>query len=135
MKKNKRVIIMLSVLIGVIGISLAYFVGKTLFTGSGATTEGKTATVNGSILDVKGNIMFNDEDIYPGHQTLSKIEVEATGENELIAYNLIWEGINELNTSLKYKVYKTTEEQDIELTCEKKKKVKEGIQYLNEENQ
>ncbi len=134
MKKNKRVIIIVSVLIGVIGISLAYFVGKTIFKGTGAMTEGKTATLNGSTLEVNGNINFNDENIYPGHETLSKIEVIATGNNELIAYNLIWNGINSLNTELKYKVYKTKEDRkDIILTCNKKKKVTNGIQYLNEE--
>ncbi len=134
MEKNKRVIIIVSVLIGVIGISLAYFVGKTIFKGTGAMTEGKTATLNGSTLEVKGNINFNDENIYPGHETLSKIEVIATGNNELIAYNLIWNGINSLNTELKYKVYKTKEDrEDITLECNKKKKVTNGIQYLNEE--
>ncbi len=134
MKKNKRVIIIVSVLIGVIGISLAYFVGKTIFKGTGAMTEGKTATLNGSTLEVNGNINFNDENIYPGHETLSKIEVIATGNNELIAYNLIWNGINSLNTELKYKVYKTKEDrEDITLECNKKKKVTNGIQYLNEE--
>ncbi len=76
MEKNKRVIIIVSVLIGVIGISLAYFVGKTIFKGTGAMTEGKTATLNGSTLEVNGNINFNDENIYPGHETLSKIEVK-----------------------------------------------------------
>ncbi len=134
MEKNKRVIIIVSVLIGVIGISLAYFVGKTIFKGTGAMTEGKTATLNGSTLEVNGNINFNDENIYPGHETLSKIEVIATGNNELIAYNLIWNGTNTLNTELRYKVYKTKEDrEDISLTCNKKKKVTNGIQYLNEE--
>ncbi len=133
MKKNKRVIILLSVLILGIGVSLAYFVGKTIFKGTGATTEGSTATVNGSTLDISGNINFGDKDIYPGHQTLSKVTATATGNNELIAYNLTWVGTNDLNTNLKYKVYVSEEEKEIELKCEKKKKVVNGIQQLNEE--
>ncbi len=132
MKKNKRVIILLSVLILGIGVSLAYFVGKTIFKGSGATTEGRTATINGSTLDISGNIEFSDNDIYPGHQTLSKVTATATGNNELIAYNLTWVGTNNLNTNLKYKVYVSEEEKEISLTCEKKKKVIKGAQQLNE---
>ncbi len=132
MKKNKRVIILLSVLILGIGVSLAYFVGKTIFSGTGATTEGRTATVNGSTLDISGNIDFGDVDIYPGHQTLSKVTATATGNNELIAYNLTWVGTNNLNTNLKYKVYVSDIEKEISLTCEKKKKVVNGAQQLNE---
>ncbi len=132
MKKNKRVIILLSVLILGIGVSLAYFVGKTIFKGTGATTEGRTATVNGSTLDISGNIEFGDVDIYPGHQTLSKVTATATGNNELIAYNLTWIGTNNLNTNLKYKVYVSEEEKEITLNCEKKKKVVNGAQQLNE---
>ncbi len=133
MKKNKRVIILLSVLILGIGVSLAYFVGKTIFSGTGATTEARTATVNGSILDIDGILEFDDSNIYPGHKKVSKITVTATGENEFIAYNLIWQGINGLNTTLKYEVYKTTEEKEVSATCTPKKKVTNGIQYLNEE--
>ncbi len=132
MKKNKRVIILLSVLILGIGVSLAYFVGKTIFKGTGATTEGRTATINGSTLDISGNIEFKDIDIYPGHQTLSKVTATATGNNELIAYNLTWIGTNDLSTNLKYKVYVSEENKDIELNCEKKKKVVNGAQQLNE---
>ncbi len=132
MAKNKRVIVLLCMLIGTIGVSLAYFVGKTIFSGTGATTEGRTATVNGSTLDISGNIEFKDIDIYPGHQALSKVTATATGNNELITYNLTWVGTNNLNTNLKYKVYVSEEEKEIELTCEKKKKVVNGAQQLNE---
>ena len=31
---------------------------------------------------------------YPGHTKVSAIKVTATGDNELIPYNLIWEGTN-----------------------------------------
>ncbi len=130
--KNKRLYILVSILLIGVGLTFAYFVGKTIFKGTGATTEGRTATVNGSTLDISGNIEFGDKDIYPGHQTLSKVIATATGNNELIAYNLTWIGTNNLNTNLKYKVYVSEEEKEISLTCEKKKKVVNGAQQLNE---
>ncbi len=129
---NKRLYILVSVFLIGIGLTFAYFVGKTLFTGSGATTEGRTATVNGSTLEIKGELKAG-ENMYPGHQELSEITATAIGDNETILYNLTWTGKNELNTELKYYVYSSDTKIDVSVTCEKKKKVKEGKQYLNEE--
>ncbi len=133
MKKNKRVIVLLCMLIGTIGISMAYFVGKTIFEGTGATTEARTATVNGTMLNVDGSLEFNDVDIYPGHQNLSKLSVSVEEGTELILYDLIWKGINGLSSNLKYTVYKAREDVEASITCEKKKKVENGKQYLYEE--
>ena len=133
MKKNKKLVIIVSVLLLGIGISLAYFLGKTLFTGDGATTKGTVATLNGATFTMEGELKFNDESIYPGHKTVSIIVGTATGDNVLIPYNIIWTGNNGLNTDLKYTVYKSSEKKSVEATCEKKTKVRNGKQYLNED--
>ena len=133
MKKNKKLVIIVSVLLLGIGISLAYFLGKTLFTGDGATTKGTVATLNGATFTIEGELKFNDESIYPGHKTVSIIVGTATGDNVLIPYNIIWTGNNGLNTDLKYTVYKSSEKKNVEATCEKKTKVRNGKQYLNED--
>ena len=133
MKKNKKLVIVVSVLLLGIGISLAYFLGKTLFTGDGATTKGTVATLNGATFTIEGELQFNDESIYPGHKTVSIIVGTATGENVLIPYNIIWTGSNGLNTELKYTVYKSSDKKEVSATCEKKTKVRNGKQYLNED--
>ena len=38
-------------------------------------------------------------------KNVSSVRVTATGDNELIPYNLIWEGTNTLTTPLNYTVY------------------------------
>ena len=133
MKKNKKLVIIVSVLLLGIGISLAYFLGKTLFTGDGATTKGTVATLNGATFTIEGELQFNDESIYPGHKTVSIIVGTATGDNVLIPYNIIWNGSNGLNAELKYTVYKSNEQKEVSATCEKKTKVRNGKQYLNED--
>ena len=132
-EKNKKMLLLVGVLLLVGGVSFAYFVGKTVFGGNGANVSGTTATINGATLNVEGNLSFNDLDILPGHQTVSSIKVTATGNNETVLYNLIWNGTNSLNTPLNYKVYKTTERKEVTATCEKKTKIENGAQILNEE--
>jgi len=131
--EKKKIIILASILLVGIGVSLAYFIGSSMFGGLGSTVEGITANINGAELKIEGNLEFNDLDILPGHKNISSIKVIATGNNELIPYNLIWKGTNSLNTPLKYTVYKTSNEIEVNTTCEKKTKVENGAQILNEE--
>ncbi len=131
--EKKKIIILVSILLVGIGVSLAYFIGSSMFGGYGSTVEGITANINGAELKIEGNLEFNDLDILPGHKNISSIKVIATGNNELIPYNLIWKGTNSLNTPLKYTVYKTSNEIEVNTTCEKKSKIENGAQILNEE--
>ncbi len=132
-KKNKKLIILVSILLVGIGVSLAYFVGTSMFGGVGSKVEGVASSINGATLNVEGILEFNDLDILPGHQTISSVKVTATGNNELIPYNLIWKGINTLNTPLNYTIYKTTERKEVDITCEKKTNIENGAQILYEE--
>ena len=133
MKKNKRLLIVVSVLLLVGGVSFAYFIASTIFSGEGSNVGGTTATINDSELRVEGTLEFQDLDIYPGHQNVSSIKVTATGDNTLIPYNLVWNGTNTLNTSLNYTVYKTSSEVDVSATCEKTKGVVSGAMMYYEE--
>ncbi len=131
MKNKKVLLVVFGLLIGV-SISFAYFVGRSLTSGSGASLTVKTATLNGTKMKVEGELSFNDEFIYPGHTKVSSIKVTATGNNELIPYNLIWKGINSLYTSLNYKVYKSDKKIEVEASCEKKREIVDGKQLLHE---
>ena len=132
-EKNKKLIIVVASLLVVIGVSFAYFAATTIFSGNGASVSGTTAIIGGSELKVEGSLSFNDLDIYPGHENVSSIKVTATGENELIPYNVIWEGTNTLNTSLNYTVYKTNTSMNVSASCEKKKSVVDGaLRYYEE---
>ena len=131
--KNKKLIIIVGSLLLVIGVSFAYFVSSVMFNGEGSNTGFTTATIQGSELKVEGTITFNDLDIYPGHTNASSIKVTATGDNELIPYNVIWEGENTLNTSLNYTVYKTSSEIAVNTSCEKTKGVVDGALMYYEE--
>ena len=106
-KKNKKILLIVGVLLLLGGISYAYFTGVSTFNGSGDKVEGITATVKGSEVIVSGNLEFNDLDILPGHKNISSIKLTATGNAELLPYNLIWNGTNDLNTPLNYTLYKT----------------------------
>ena len=118
-EKNKKLIIIVSCLLVVIGVSLAYFAASSFVGGSGTEIEASTATIKGSELIVEGSLSFNDLDVYPGHQNVSSIKLTATGDNTLIPYNVIWEGTNSLNTPINYTVYKTTSEMDVSASCNK----------------
>ena len=118
-EKNKKLIIIVSCLLVVIGVSLAYFAASSFVGGNGTEIEATTATIKGSELIVEGSLSFNDLDVYPGHQNVSSIKLTATGDNVLIPYNVIWEGTNTLNTPINYTVYKTTSEMDVSASCNK----------------
>ncbi len=121
MEKNKKILIVLGILIGVIGISLAYFVGKMLSAGEGANVKVTTANIKNSELNIEGELNFNALNMLLGHQDVSILKVTATGNNELIPFNIIWEGINDLGTALNFTVYKTSKEV-------KEKELKEPIE-------
>ena len=59
------------------------------------------ANISNSKLKVIGNLKNND---------ISLIKVTAIGNNELIPYNIIWEGINKKDNEIKYTIYKTSKE-------------------------
>ncbi len=133
-RSNKKLLIILGVLMVLgIGISFAYFINNDKVVGAGPKTDVTTATLGSSNIKIEGTLEFNDLDILPGHKNISAIKLTATGNNELVSYNLIWKGINTLNTPLNYTVYKTSNSVDTKSTCEKKTKVENGKQYLNEE--
>ncbi len=132
MKKNKKVLLVVFGLLIGVSISFAYFVGRSLTSGSGASLTVKTATLNGTKMEVEGELFFNDGFIYPGHTKVSSIKVTATGNNELIPYNLIWKGINSLYTSLNYKVYRSDKKIEVTASCEKRKEIVDGKQLLHE---
>ncbi len=132
--KNKKLLIIVGLLLLLVGsISFAYFIAIPLFNGDGAKGVLTTANIDGSIINVEGTLNFNDLDIMPGHKNVSSLKLTATGENELIPYNLIWEGTNSLNTPLEFTVYKTNSSVDVNATCQDKVKVVNGAQHLNEE--
>jgi len=132
-KKNQKLLIVVGVLLLFGGVSLAYFVTKILTNGNGGSTSVTTAVIKGATVNVEGILSFEDLDILPGHKTISAIKVTATGNNDLIPYNLIWRGINTLTTPLEFTIYKTSEEIDVNATCEKKKQNVRGGQALFEE--
>ncbi len=132
-EKNKKLIVVVASLLVVIGVSFAYFAATTIFSGTGASVSGTTAIIGGSELKVEGTLSFNDLDIYPGHSNVSSIKLTATGENEFIPYNIIWEGTNTLNTSLNYTVYKTDTSMNVSASCEKRQEVVDGaLRYYEE---
>ncbi len=132
-EKNKKLIIVVASLLVVIGVSFAYFAATTIFSGNGASVSGTTAIIGGSELKVEGSLSFNDLDIYPGHSNVSSIKLTATGENEFIPYNIIWEGTNTLNTSLNYTVYKTDTSMNVSASCDKRQEVVDGaLRYYEE---
>ena len=132
-EKNKKLIIVVASLLVVVGVSFAFFTASVFFGGEGANVSGTTATIGGSELKVEGTLSFNDLDIYPGHENVSSIKVTATGENEFIPYNIIWEGTNTLNTSLNYTVYKTNTSMNVSASCDKRQDVVDGaLRYYEE---
>ena len=133
MKKNKRLMVIVGSLLLAIGISFAYFVSSVILNGNGSSTEFTIATIQSSELKVEGSLSFNDLDIYPGHKNVSSIKITATGDNELIPYNLIWNGTNTLNTTLNYTVYKTSSEISVSASCNKIKGVVDGALMYYEE--
>ncbi len=132
-EKNKRLLIIVGVLLLFGGASLAYFITKILTNGNGGSTNVTTAVIKGATLNIEGILEFEDLEILPGHKTVSGIKVTATGNNELIPYNLIWNGTNTLTTPLEFKIYKTSEEIEVNATCEKKRKAVGSVTQISEE--
>ena len=132
-EKNKKMIIIVTSLLLVVGVSLAYFTASVLLGGDGTSVTGTTTTIQDSTLIVEGTLEFNDLDIYPGHESVSSIRVTATGNNELIPYNVIWKGTNTLNTPLNYTVYKTSSSIDVNTSCENKTGIVDGAKIYYEE--
>ncbi len=134
MKKNKKITLLVAILLVGIGVAFAYFVGRTLFDGKGAVTKATTANINGAQLTIDGAPELKDLNMYPGHRTITKITATATGDNQLVVFNLEWVGTNSLTTPLNFKIYRSeTEIENISTNCEVKTKVQNGAQYLNEE--
>ena len=132
-EKNKKLLIVVGILLLFGGVSLAYFVTKVLTSGNGGSTSATTAVIRGATINVEGILEFEDLEILPGHKTVSAIKVTATGNNELIPYNLVWKGTNSLTTPLNYTIYKTSEEIEVNATCEKKTKMVGASKQLSEE--
>lgn len=119
-KKSKLwIIILISVLILGIGGSFAYFVTRVLSNGNGAEVNVKTASKGDTTVTVSGDIETNGTGKYPGHKTLSRIKVTATGEDE-VPFNIVWTGTNTLSIPVNYRVYKTTNAVDASVSCEAK---------------
>lgn len=111
-------LIIIGTLLVIVGtVSFAYFTGSFNKTGEGASVTATTVEIQGSSLTVDGQITFEDKDILPGHENISSIKVTATGKNKILTYNLVWIGINTLQTPLKYYVYKTTKEETPSIEC------------------
>ncbi len=133
MKKNKRLLILVGILLVFGGFTFAYFVGRMLTEGSGATTTVTTAELKNSKVTVTGTLNFDYDGMLPGHKDVSGIIVTAIGNNELIPYNLVWKGTNNLNTDLKFTVYKVSDNVDVDASCNQiKKNVSGGIMMYEE---
>ena len=106
-KKYQIALVVIGCLVVLIGLSYAYFMATSQTKGSTGSTTVQTVTIDDVGFNIEGILEFNDLDILPGHKNISKIKVTALGNNDTINYKLVWEGINSLNTPLKYYVYKT----------------------------
>ena len=96
MKKNKRLLIVVSVLLLVGGVSFAYFVATSSVTGDGITATVETATVESDGIVADGNIDLNNIDMYPGHKGIASIKVTGTGDHEPLMFDVIFQGNNTL---------------------------------------
>ena len=118
-KKYQIALVVIGCLIALIGLSYAYFMVNSNTVGNTGSTTVKTVTIEDVGFNIEGLLEFNDLDIYPGHKNISKIKVTAFGNNDTINYKLVWEGINTLNTPLKYYVYKASTNEEATITCQK----------------
>ncbi len=121
MKKRYVVILVILGILIIAGISFAYFTATSKINADTTGVTVQTATIENVGLVVEGTLTFNDEGILPGHKNVSAIKVTATAENQIIEYNLIWQGKNTLQTGLKYYVYrsKTPIDPTPEIDCTK----------------
>ncbi len=126
--KNKKylAIYLVGVLLLSTGLSYAYFVATSRVEGGGSMGTATTATIESSGIIANGNINVSEVDIYPGHKTISSIEVVGTGDNEPISFNVIFNGTNTFETDINYKVYRTTTNISASYNCTKEQSVVDG---------
>ncbi|MDE5539383.1 MAG: hypothetical protein K2J20_02730 [Bacilli bacterium] len=133
-KKTKLIIIMsITLLCVAVGMSFAYFVSITNIDSVETEVSGNTTKLEDAKLEIKSLLDFDDKEVYPGHQMVSIIKATATGNNDLIKYNLQWTGTNTIQSTLKFKVYKTDDKIDVKTQCEKKVETIGDKQRLSEE--
>ena len=123
MKKNKKLLIMVSCLLLVGGISFAYFIATSSVGGDGVVGTNVTATVQSDGVVADGNFGFQVTDIYPGHTEIASIKVTGTGSNQALMFDVIFNGNNTFNTPIHYTIYKSDRNIDASYTCEKKEGV------------
>ncbi|MBE6154076.1 MAG: hypothetical protein E7163_00665 [Firmicutes bacterium] len=134
-KMNKKLLILVSILLVIGGLSTAYFFVINSLTGSGSNTRGKVAYYenDSSKLILNGELTFNDDEIYPGHKSVSAVSLSAEGDGSLVAYQLIWYGTNTFNSELNFSVYKSdTKITGVQTTCEVVTEVVDGKQHLTD---
>ncbi|MBE6154208.1 MAG: hypothetical protein E7163_01355 [Firmicutes bacterium] len=142
-KKYKILLLLIAFLIFVtLGVSYAYYTSKTKTNGEGSKIEEQTAQVGNATIHVIGNLDDGtheaEENILPGHISVSKVTVYATREDTpndfSIRYNLIWKGTNSLTSDLKFKVYKTTNaDAKIKVNCKEISEIVSSQVRLSEE--
>ena len=134
--KNKRtlVIVFCLLLIVAVAVSYSYFMANGKVNGNPrVNVNTKTANIGEALLKTEGTLSFNDLDILPGHKNISSIKLTATGKNDLVPYNLIWTGNNGLGIPLKFSVYKTSNQVNVSVSCDKKvESVVGGKAYFEE---
>ena len=116
-KRKFHILVVIVGILLIIGISYAYFTSDFTIENNPSSVTVTTATIDDVKLAVEGTLNFDDRDILPGHRNISAIKVTALSDNTIVEYNLIWKGINELETPLKYYVYRTTSEETPSISC------------------
>ncbi|MDE5539462.1 MAG: hypothetical protein K2J20_03135, partial [Bacilli bacterium] len=133
-KKTKLLVIMNIVLLCIIvGGSFAFFTSRSNVDSVESGVTSNTTTTEDAELKIKSLQDFDDNEVYPGHQMVSIVQVKATGDNIVIPYNLIWTGTDTLKTPIEYEVYKKDEQLEVNASCVKKVQTVEGIQHLSED--
>ncbi len=122
-KGNKIIIIgvVCLLLVVVVATSYSYFLANAGSSGDASVNVvTKTTNIGDAQLEVVGVLAFDDKDILPGHKNISSIKVTARGSSDKILYNLIWKGSNGLGSPLKFTVYKTNNQVNASVSCDKK---------------
>ena len=132
-EKNKKMIIIVRCLLLVVGVSLAYFLANSLINGDVTSLKATTAHIHGATLTMEGTLEFSDKNILPGHKNVSILKLTATGNNEVIPYNVVWKGSNNLNTPLNFTVYKAGVKLEVTSSCHQVTGKVNGMNIINEE--
>ena len=133
LKSKKVIIYIVIILILLIGTSSAYFVSRVITNIKESKIEAQTAEFTSKV-EAVGIVGMDNVSMYPGHKELIKVKVIGKGITpETEYYNLIFKGINTFNSNMKYKVYKSNSDLDLNIKCEAKTKVVNGKQLLYEE--